>query len=201
MQSRGRDGYGERSVTPGPVLCPEWYIEEVGIGGATRECGGGAVQWGRRGPGYGGLCSWGEEFWTQSVPVEVLVDRGDAVTGEQTSSRILDVLKSIYNFGRCVIKDAVAEANAWIRVSAVEKKSDGRRGAIGWSKVKKLFENVTFIVSKLSLVTSSGHQNACVPQVDHWWLQYGKCDYFNFSFKVLTLISNSRNSSYSCIIY
>ena len=45
-------------------------------------------------------------------PVEILEDRGDVISvagmGEQTSSRVLDVLEFSEYSGRCPIEDAVA---------------------------------------------------------------------------------------------
>ncbi|MEQ2211533.1 hypothetical protein XENOCAPTIV_005342 [Xenoophorus captivus] len=115
------DAFGERvpqggsrrgggSVTPGPVLCSEWWRQEVGIRGA--EAAGrsvtveqiGEVAWGSVMEGFVGEK---EDFEINSLgdtePVELLQNWGDVVTGaglgEQASSRILYVLGFIEDFG------------------------------------------------------------------------------------------------------
>lgn len=68
-------------------------------GGCGTDCGDGVGQWGRKWPGYGGLCVQEEEEefelnapWN-GEPVEVLEDWGDV--GERTCSGVLDVLEFI----------------------------------------------------------------------------------------------------------
>ncbi len=100
----GVGSYGEVSVTPGPVLGPEWWRQEVGIRGA--EAAGRSVVVEQVSEIGGGLDMEGfmrEEkdfeldlLWDRE-PVEVLEDRGDVVTGvgvgERVSSRVLDILE------------------------------------------------------------------------------------------------------------
>lgn len=69
------------------------------------DCGGGAGLWDRKGPGYGGIVGEEEDFKLDGLenrePVQILKDGDDMVTGagvgvgEETDSRVFDVLKLI----------------------------------------------------------------------------------------------------------
>ena len=106
----GGGSYRKGSVTPCPVLGPMGDGQEVGIRGA--ELTGWSLVVEQVGEVRGGLIIEGfvrEEkdfvlypLWDRK-PVEVLKNRGDVISGagvgEQASSRVLDVLEFVQDFG------------------------------------------------------------------------------------------------------
>ena len=145
----GGGGNGKCSVAPGPVLGSEWCWQEVGIRGTEGagrsvmveqicEVGGGLVM--------EGFVSEEKEFELDALwdrePVEVLEDRGDVVTGtgmgEQTGSRVLNVLEFIEDFGWWAVENAVAVVNSGSDESVDE--SFGSREGEWWAETSNIFE-------------------------------------------------------------